>query len=488
MIDTKKLDEILAQKGFKSTNSTSNWYSQLDRNKNKPMEKKTFMEKVANFTGGEKIAQGLGQALANPEIAKQQEQLLNDAIKQQGELLKRRKEITELGGDTSHIDKGLEYNKQQLDELGSSLEGLMNQKGLTTKQVLGDALQLGTTVLGAGQLPGMAKTAVAKTGIIAGAKAGAIQGVKAGAVYGTSSGVAGALKEDKSLKDVAIGGLKGGAIGAVTGGVLGGVIGGVSGGIKQAVVNKQNKYLDAITPNTKDLTPTEYEDLLNRGKITPKTATQPSKYILSDTEKQVAQKYKNLFTNDPVKNTDNIINEIAKKDKEVGTFLEKNNGIFNSGELKNSIKNGLKDISDVTIPESRIEKLKKTMIDNFIGGLKKNDMKTLWTARKEFDRQIESAFSGSPTLQNTVKKEFRNAIQTFISEKTPDGVYKTSMKEMTQLFNLKDITNNKAIKEKGLNAIQLWVKRNPTKAKAIGYTAGGIVGERILHATTGIGF
>ena len=33
-------------------------------------EQKTFMEKVASFTGGEKIAQGLGQALANKEISK----------------------------------------------------------------------------------------------------------------------------------------------------------------------------------------------------------------------------------------------------------------------------------------------------------------------------------------------------------------------------------------------------------------------------------
>jgi hypothetical protein len=204
-----------------------------------PVEKRTFMEKVAGFTGGEKIAQGLGQALANPEIAKTQQKLLNDAIAQQGELLKKRKEILALGGDTTAIDKGLAFNQEDLSQIGGGLENLLNQKGLTNKQVIGDALQLGTTVLGAGQLPGMAKSAVGATGVKAGLVQGAKAGAKAGTVYGASSGVSGALKEDKSASEIALSGVTGAVSGAATGAALGGVVGGVSGGVKGYALRKR---------------------------------------------------------------------------------------------------------------------------------------------------------------------------------------------------------------------------------------------------------
>ncbi|MCF7843851.1 hypothetical protein K9M47_03060 [Candidatus Gracilibacteria bacterium] len=446
--------------------------------------KRTFTEKVADFTGGKEIAQGLGQAIARPKVVKQIEETQASQIKIQSDLLERTKQNKAQGIDTSRLENALAMITEDIGATGEGAEGLLNPNELTTKQVLGDALQLGT-LAGAGTIFKGASALAGKTGMagigvgsgaLKGATTGAITGAGTGGLLGASQG----LQEDKDLEGVLKDAGTGALLGGATGGVLGAVTGGVSGGIKQAKITKQNKYLDAITPNTKDLTPTEYEDLLNRGKITPKTATQPSKYILSLEEKAIAQKYKSIFTNDPVKNTENIINEIAKKDKEVGTFLKKNNGIFNTGELKNSLTKKLADIDDLTIDEARLSKLKQNTVNNFLKSLKKNDMETLWKSRKEFDRTIEKAFSGSPSLQNTIKKEFRNAIQDFIAERTPDGVYKTSMKEMSQLFNLKDITNQKAIKEKGRNAIQLWIKKHPTRTKII----GGVAGTGIL---TGIG-
>lgn len=437
-------------------------------------EERTLPEKIADFTGGKELAQGLAQVIAEKKNTGILEDNLSKATEEQTKLLAEKKRLRELGEDTSRLDSVIAQNLEYIQEIGSGAEKFLNPNELTGKQVIGDALQLGTTVLGTGQLPGVAKTATGATGVLAGVKQGAIAGAKTGAIYGASTGISQGLQEDKISGEIIKEGVTGALGGAVTGGLLGGAIGGVSGGIKQAKVNKANKYLDAITPNPKDLTPTEYEDLLNRGKISPKTATSPARYILSDEEKLVAKKYKNIFTSDdPVKNTESIIDEISKKDAEVGTFLKKNNGIFNTGELKNSLSEKLAGIDDLTIDEKRLLKLKKSTIDNFIKGLKKNDMETLWKSRKEFDRTIEKAFSGSPTLQNTIKKEFRNGIQDFIAERTPEGVYKTSMKEMSQLFNLKDIVNTKAVKEKGLNAIQLWIKRNPTKAKTIGTIAGG---------------
>lgn len=242
------------------------------------------------------------------------------------------------------------------------------------------------------------------------------------------------------------------------------------------------KAFESITPKTTELTPTEYENLLGKQKITPKTTTSPAQYVLSDAEKQTATKYKDLLqSSDPVKNSMDVINKIAKTDKEVGVFLRQNNGTFNNGELKNYILDKLQGVSDVTISESRLSKLKQTIVDNFTKSLPKNDMENLWKSRKAFDQKIESAFNGSPTLQNTIKREFRNAIQDYIAERTPEGVYKQSMKDMRELFNLQDTIATKASKEKALNKIQLWLKNNPTKAKIIGWTTGVLGAEQIYQ-------
>jgi len=369
---------------------------------------------------------------------------------------------------------------EDIQMTGQGAEKLLNQEGLTDKEVIGDALQLATTAGGAKVAGAITGKATQATGVVRGLVQGAKTGALTGTALGASTGVSQGLQDNLSGSEIVSEGVKGAVMGGVTGGILGGTVGAVSGGVKANKLAKQNEYLKAITPDTKDLTPTEYEKLLNAGKITPKTSNQPSKYILSENEKAVAQKYKNIFTKDPVKNTQNIIDEIAKKDKEVGTFLKKNNGIFNKGELKNAIAKRLDDIDDLTVDEARLVKLKKSTIDNFIKGLKKNDMETLWQTRKQFDRQIEGAFSGSPTLQKEIKKEFRNAVQDFIADRTPDTTYKGYMKDMSELFKLKDITNQKAIKEKGQNAIQLWLKKHPTRTKII----GGVAGTGVL---TGIG-
>lgn len=232
---------------------------------------------------------------------------------------------------------------------------------------------------------------------------------------------------------------------------------------------------ESITPKTTELTPTEYEDLLMKGKISPKTATEPAKYILSEEEKQIAYKYKDLLkAGDPVKNSINVVDEIIKKDAEVGNFLDKNNGIFNKGEVKNFVLDKLSGVTDVSIPEERVLKLKNTLIDNFLNKLPKKDMKNLWTGRKAFDSSIEKLFNGSPSLQSQVKREFRNAIQDYIAGHTKDNVYASKMKDMSQLFDLTDVLNTKAAKEKALTGIRLWIKNNPLKAKVIGWGAGAV--------------
>jgi hypothetical protein len=286
------------------------------------------------------------------------------------------------------------------------------------------------------------------------------------------------MQEDKSTKDI----LKQGAGGAVTGAVIGGVVGGATKGITNAIANKsarqEQKILNNITPNTNELTPTEYKDLLARGKISPKTATQPAQYILSDREKAVALSNANLIKKDPVETINNISGEIARQDANVGQYLKTNNGIFNKGELKNYLRSSIDDISDVAVDDKILSKNKDKFVNNFIKGVDKNDLHTLWESRKAFDQQIEKAF-GSSTLSNKMKVELRNAVQDFISTRTDNVTYKTVMSEMSGLFNLRDTVAGRATKERARSAIQQWLIENPTKAKIIGGISAGAVAKKL---------
>lgn len=235
---------------------------------------------------------------------------------------------------------------------------------------------------------------------------------------------------------------------------------------------EEEELLNYVTPKPQELTPTEYEKALSRGRITPKTTTDSAKYNLSETEKAVAKKYKEIIDPDPVKTSINIYDKVSKLDDEVGNFLAQNNGIFNKGELKNKLMADLEEVDDITISPERVGTAKQNIVDNFVTKLEKNDMHSLWEARKEFDRTIENAFRGSPTMQKEMKVKFRNAIQDFISEGTPDGEYKAFMKDMSNLLRLQETVATKASKQRGLDAIQLWLKEHPKTVKTIGIGTG----------------
>jgi len=435
-------------------------------------------EKILDFTGGKEIAQGLGQALAMGKNSKDLQAAQQTQIDIQAKLLQNLKDKKVKGEDTTVAQKAVDMITEQIKDFGNEdkQERLLNPNELTKKQVVGDALQLATTAsagkltsANASKMPGVG------VGVVKGALKGAATGASSGAIVGGSEGIARGLQEDKDTKGILKSGATGAVIGGVTGGVIGGTVGAVSGGSK---ANKLKKpHLDAVTPDTKNMGAEEYKELVRKGRISPKTSSNPDKYILSKEEIATADKYKSLLGKDPVKNTHNLINEIEKKDVEVGKFLREKNSIFNKGELKNYLKSSIKDIDDLTIDEKRIAKLKQSTIDNFIKGLKKNDMESLWQARKTFDRTIEKSFTGAPSFKKELSKEFRNSIQDFISQRTDDVTYKEYMKEMRQLFNLADVTDHKAYSEKGINAIQKWIKHNPTKAKTIGIAAGsGVLG------------
>jgi hypothetical protein len=130
------------------------------------------------------------------------------------------------------------------------------------------------------------------------------------------------------------------------------------------------------------------------------------------------------------------------------------------------------DISDITIDQARLDSTKQKMVTNFLDDMDKNDMHSLWEARKAFDKKIEKAFSGSPTLQNEMKRAFRNSVQQFIKDRTKNGVYQGYMDDMTGLFDLRDTAIMNATKERASSAFGTWMKSNPLKAQVVGWVGG----------------
>jgi len=298
----------------------------------------------------------------------------------------------------------------------------------------------------------------------AGLKAATV-GVK-GAGVGIKAGITGAEATVKAGKEAVQAGFKKAGDVVEAGRVR---VGGLFGK-QQISKDPLSKALSAVTPNTKDLTPTEFKQALRRGQITPGTTTKPSQFILSDELTELATKHQDLLQGDPVRNSGNIISKIQSLDSQVGKHLEKfNTTIWNRNRFAEHLKRSIKELDDITLDVKRVETAKKKLVKAFTDSLPENaTLEDLWIARKNFDQLIESqgAFKGSPTLTKDMKKALRDAVQDFIEVTTGDDVYGNFMKEMRGLFRLRENVFVKATKEKGLTGIQLWTKQNPIKAKA----------------------
>lgn len=205
--------------------------------------KSSVPEKIADFTGGKELSQGLGQAAALGTNSKMLEETQVAQANLLDKALKTLREKKERGEDTTRLEQAIKVFGEEIGQTGAGAEELLNPNKLTNKQVIGDAIQLGTTIVGAGSLPGAAKNVVGaetlKTGLIQGAKLGA----KTGAGFGGATGVAQGLQEDKDIQGIIKEGIKGAVIGGVGGAVVGGVMGGISGGVKGHQLRKE--VLDA---------------------------------------------------------------------------------------------------------------------------------------------------------------------------------------------------------------------------------------------------
>lgn len=433
--------------------------------------------------GGVKLAEGLGKAIAAPGVQKQMSEAEQKASDTEFALVKAINQNKQSGKDTSRLEKALQRHQESMKVIRDAQEDFTSSLP-TNKEVIGSTARLGAAALAPTIGSGMATATGAKTavGIGQGALRGGLAGAGTGLTTGALVGAGAGLEQNLDASGVAKSAAVGGATGLVTGGILGAGTGAFVGRANAKV--DPNTLLAKITPDPKQLTPTEYKKALAQGKITPKSGTSPASYKLDETQKAVALKYADVVDNDPVKTVNNINETLSSLDDEVGGFLKQNNGIFSRGELRNRLTDSLDDITDITVDQKTIEKTKNQLINNFIDDIDKNDMVSAWEARKAFDQKIDAAFRGAPSLQKELKVAFRNAVQDFISEKTPDTTYSGYMKDMSNLFRLRDNVALKAVKERGDSGIQAWIKANPLKAQAI---TAGLTGAGAVLATKAFG-
>jgi hypothetical protein len=157
----------------------------VENNQAKQKESKQFMENVGDFLGGSQIGKAIGEVIGS-QTAK-----LGEA----GDVFK---------NTIAGIEQKFQEGKITEDQRNKMLEGqekamrdAFGYNGPNLKQVLGDVVKVGATVLGGAELKGATWLATAARSALV------------GATYGAAS----AATEDKKAKDMAVDALIGGAIG-----------------------------------------------------------------------------------------------------------------------------------------------------------------------------------------------------------------------------------------------------------------------------------
>lgn len=172
---------------------------------------KTFLQKVAgapaavgkfvtSITGGEKILEGAGQALASPFINKLSEETRVEAERIAGSLITRIKDA-KAKGDTVRVER-LAQQLRNLDYGGGISQEYVDNL-VSNEEVVGDAIKLAGTATGA--FAGGAAFR-AGSGLL---KAGALEGLIQGAGFGAGE----AVQEEQKINDAVVTVLKNAGLG-----------------------------------------------------------------------------------------------------------------------------------------------------------------------------------------------------------------------------------------------------------------------------------
>lgn len=450
-------------------------------------DKKTVPEKILGFTGGDTLAKGLGQGIANITGNNQMlEQTQQGQGEQQQKLIQAIRQNKAQGKDTTRLEKALVTLTGGIAETGNNAEQLLNPNQITGKQIAGDALQLGTTIIGAGTLPGAASgVAGAKTlgqGIVQGVKTGA----KIGTVYGGASGVASGLKQDMSAEDIAKQGALGAVVGGASGAVLGGITGGVSGGIqdyKTSKLTKQDAFVkDLVSPK---LTEEVRQQALAQGRVTEAGLLKKSAVLPSKRDTQLAEVVKSYVSpKKPItENIDSVNYGIKQINEGVKDYVRTNKVPFNTKQLATQLNKGKDELNLIFASDTNAEKTYNAVVKEFMKGVDSKDTAGLLARRQEFDKipAIKKLLDSQGLGENTKKEvvlTVRDMANRYIANLLPEGnAYRSKLLTESKLIEAMGNMVDKNSKMIGQNKLQMLTKEYPILKWILGAAiSGGIVG------------
>lgn len=113
--------------------------------------------KIANFTGGGKIAAGLGEALTQNKSNNALDLAQKQSVVVENNILQKIKEKKARGEDVSHLYQTLADLNNTSTLEAYTREHTLNPENLSKKQVVGDAVQLGATAIPIGEASSLAE-------------------------------------------------------------------------------------------------------------------------------------------------------------------------------------------------------------------------------------------------------------------------------------------------------------------------------------------
>ncbi len=444
-------------------------------------------EKVADVTGGKEIAQGLGQAIAMGENAKGLEQAQTQGTDIQGELIKRINEKQARGEDVSKLQAALQELGGNIQKSAQETESVLNPNELTNKKVIGDAVQLATTVGTVGGLGTAGKAVTGTAGALKGTALGVAKGAGLGAAEGAVQGAAQAAQDDTSI---AKGALKGGLIGAATGGVIGGAVGGISGARKVAPITRaakqEAKALNAVKSTEDILTKTERQEAINAGRVKV-TKLGKTEYLPTDTEKQAAKILQGKLQSNPVKNVPIVKKEIASRGADAEKYLGDNKIAITAKEQADMFASRRKDAEKfMTDTELKAYDEQMKLFLKQLPGRGGFNTANFYKGLKEYESNVASNLArgkqalldptGTASAKLRAAKDIRKVVRDAIGTRHPE--FKNKMFDLTSLYDALDNIIIKAEKTSG-NIITRTAKRYPTATKV----GAGLIGGEILRST-----
>lgn len=437
-------------------------------------------EGIGNFTGGTKIAQGLGQAMAAGGTNEALDQADAESMRIQGDLIKHIKDKKAAGGDTTKLEEALKHLTHDLQNSGNNREKVLNPNNLTNKEVIGDAIQLGTTAAGAKVGSAIAsKIPGAGVGVLKGAAVGAAKGAASAGTVGVAEGVAQGFKANKSAGGIIKSGLAGGAIGAATGGIIGGVAGGIAGAKKAKALGdvSNSKELKALQSTEKTMTKLQKEAAVDEGRYEA-TKLGGKKILPSDTETRAAAILKGKLKSNPVENVSVIKKEIATRGREAEKFLEDNVQKISADE-QSTIFSTFRDKAEKSMTETELKAYDEQMklFLKQIPGRGGYDTSTFYKGLKDYESNVASKLArgkealldptGIASAKINAASDIRKVVRDMIAGKHPE--FSEKMFDLASLYDVKDTVLTKAVKLSG-NVITRFAKKHP-------YVTGAVVGE-----------